>query len=56
MHEFEVKTYDVTSFWESGCGLLWSFGISGWMKRTLVLDKDEAIMTTTNHFMNIDSF
>ena len=52
MQEFEVKTYDVTSFWESGFGLLFSCGINGWMKRILVLDKDEAIMTTTNNCMN----
>lgn len=49
MQTFEDKTFDVTDNWESGCGLLFSLGICGWTKRSLLLDSDEAILRTDNN-------
>jgi len=48
MQTFEFKEYDVTSYWESGCGMLWTFGLMGWTRKQLTLDPDEAVLKTDN--------
>ena len=52
MEQFEEKKYNVTNLIESACGLLFSCGIVGWTRKTLLLEADEAVLITRNNCLN----
>ena len=49
---FPRLEFDVTNNIESLCGCLCSCGISGWLKKTLVLDTEEAELHLVNNCVN----
>jgi len=52
IQKFDSMSYEVTNYWDSGCLCLCSLGIAGWTRKMLVLEADEAILSTQNSCQN----